>query len=438
MTTKEKYSLAQWTLQKALNYGAQEVAVIISNSENSHVEIRNQKIDTLEQSIQCSLSIRLYVDNRYSAHSTNRLKKSELTSFIVRAIEGTKYLAQDAYRSLPHPKLLFNGAGADLMINDPYFNVLTAQDKIELAKEVEQEILGQDERLISSTTSYYDGFANKIMLTSNGFKGETEHTYFGINASVSVKGVNSRPEAHWSEGAVFFKNMVKNGVGEKALERALRKIRQQKVPSGNMQMLVENRQVGKLLGPLISALNGSAIQQKNSFLMDKLQQKVVSKKLSLYDNPLLISGRASRHFDNEGLTSKKRNIFKQGVLENYYLDTYYARKIGMQPTTGTTSNLIFHPGQVSFNQLIASVENGILVTGFNGGNCNGSTGDFSYGIEGFLIQKGRVTKPVSEMNITGNMLNLWSNVEDIGNDTNKNSSLLVPSILFNNVDFSGL
>jgi PmbA protein len=83
------------------------------------------------------------------------------------------------------------------------------------------------------------------------------------------------------------------------------------------------------------------------------------------------------------------------------------------------------------------VEKGILVTGFNGGNCNGTTGDFSYGIEGFLIENGKIVKPVSEMNITGNMIDLWSGISELGNDVYKNSSWLMPSILFSGVDFSG-
>jgi PmbA protein len=95
-------------------------------------------------------------------------------------------------------------------------------------------------------------------------------------------------------------------------------------------------------------------------------------------------------------------------------------------------------GNKDLNALIALVDKGILVTGFNGGNCNGTTGDFSYGIEGFLIEKGKITQPVSEMNVTGNMITLWNNLVEIGNDARKDSSWRIPSLLFDNVDFSGI
>ena len=203
-------------------------------------------------------------------------------------------------------------------------------------------------------------------------------------------------------------------------------------------MVVENKVCRNLLSPLISAINGSAIQQKNSFLVDKLNTKVFSEKLTITDDPFIVSGMGSRLFDGEGLATQKRTVFEKGVVKTYYIDTYYGKKLQMEPTSGSTTNLVFETGDKNLEGLIAGVKKGILVTGFNGGNSNGSTGDFSYGIEGFLIENGTIKQPVSEMNITGNMISLWSNVGEIGNDVNESSSWLTPSIVFEGVDFSGI
>jgi PmbA protein len=438
MTKEEKYSLAKWAMQHALENGAQEVSVNISNNRSSSVDVREEKIDKLEQAIQSSLSIRLFVDNKYSSHSTNRLKKEDLARFIEEAIEGTKFLSEDEYRSLPDPALYYKGNGNDLNTLDTAFDGVNPEDKIDLAFKIEKEVLGKDERIISVSTSYYDGLNERVMVTSNGFEGDTSSSYFGANAQVSVKSDEARPESYWSESNIFFDKLIKEGIGEKALKRALDKIGQGKIASGEMPMIVENRQVGRIFGPLINALNGSAIQQKNSFLIDKLNEKVVSEKLTLVDDPFIVAGRGSRLFDYEGLATKKRTIFETGVLRNYYIDTYYGKKLEMDPTSGNTTNLTFETGNKNLDQLIKSIERGILVTGFNGGNSNGTTGDYSYGIEGFLIEKGKLVRPVSEMNITGNMLELWSNIGEIGNDINESSSWRTPSILFNNVDFSGI
>lgn len=438
MTKEEKYNLAKWAMNHALKNGADQVSVNISNSRSSSVEVREKKIDKLEQAIQSSLSIRLFVDNKYSAHSTNRLVKEDLKHFINEAIAGTRYLAKDEFRTLPDTALYFKGKKVDLNVHDPDFDRIDPQRKIDLAFACENEVLGQDDRLISVSASYSDGSNERVMVTSNGFEGDLINSYYSLYAEVSVNGGDARPESYWSESALFFNKLKKENIGKTALDRALKKIGQKKIESGTMSMLVDNRQAGKILSPLISALNGSAIQQKNSFLIDKLGEKVVSEKLTVTDDPFIVSGRGSRLFDGEGLATQKRQVFEKGILKNYYIDTYYGKKLGMRPTNGNTTNLVFATGDKDLQEMIAGVKKGILVTGFNGGNSNGTTGDFSYGIEGFLIEKGEIICPVSEMNITGNMLTLWSNISEIGNDVNLNSSWLAPSILFEGVDFSGI
>jgi len=203
-------------------------------------------------------------------------------------------------------------------------------------------------------------------------------------------------------------------------------------------MIVENRLAGRIIQPLISALNGRSIQQKNSFLIDMAGEKIGSGLLTLVDDPFIVSGRGSRLFDREGLATKKRAIFDQGVLKEYYIDTYYGKKLDMDPTSGDTTNLVFKPGDKDLQELIASMDKAIFVTGFNGGNSNGSTGDFSYGIEGFLVENGKLTQPVSEMNITGNFNQFWKDLVAVGSDVYEGSTRRTPSLVFDNIDFSGI
>lgn len=438
MTKEEKYKLAKWAVNHALENGAQQASVSISDNKSSSVEVREEKIDKLEQAIQSGLSIRLFVDNKYSMHSTNRMKKQELTRFIEEAIEGTKYLSEDEFRTLPDPSLYYQGEEKDLNTLDAEYDKIDPKQKIDLAYAAEKEALGKDERIVSVSASYYDGLNERVMVTSNGFEGDTATTYYGLYTSVSVKGGDARPSSGWSESSVFFEELEKEGTGSKALKRALDKIGQHKIESAKLPMIVEYRLVGNLLGPVLSAINGSSIQQKRSFLIDKLDKQIASEKLTVIDDPFIIGGRGSKLFDNEGLAAKKRSVIEKGVLKTYYIDTYYAKKLDTDPTTGSSSNLVFELGDKNLDQLIAAQKKAILVTGFNGGNCNGTTGDFSYGIDGFLIENGKLTQPVSEMNITGNMKQLLMDITETGNDVNKNSSLLAPSIVFNNVDFSGI
>jgi len=439
MTREEKYELARWAIRHAIDNGADQASVSIYNNSSSRVEVREEQIDRLEKANRNNMRIQLYVDKKYSSHSTNRLThKEELGKFIAEAIAGTRYLSEDAFRSLPDPDLYYKGGGPDLKTVDVNFDSVDPQQKIDLAFRTEKEVLGKDERIISITATYSDGKNDTVMVTSNGFEGDSGNTFCSLVASVSVKSGDARPQSYWYESDIFHDRLNREGIGRMALERALQKIGQQKIASGTMPMIVENRLAGNTLNPLIQALNGSSIHQKNSFLIDMAGEKIGSDLLTIVDDPFIISGRGSRLFDGEGLATRKRTIIDRGVLKEYYIDTYYGKKLDMAPTSGDTTNLVFNPGNKNLEELIASLDRGILVTGFNGGNSNGSTGDFSYGIEGFLIEHGKRVRPVSEMNITGNFKQVWKDLVAVGNDMYTQSSWRTPSLVFDNIQFSGL
>ncbi len=443
MNTKEKYTLARWAVEEALKQGAGAVKVTISHSQSSSVTVREEKIDLLEQANRNNLSISLYVDHKYSNHSTNRLNnKKELSAFIKEAINGTKFLSEDPFRELPEPSLYFKGESPDLKIYDAGFEEVDPQQKINDAFDIEKEVLGTDDRIISVSGSYSDNLSETVMVTSNGFEGDRRNTYFGLSGSVSVKSGDSRPRSYWSESSLFHNTLTKQDIGRNALKRALEKIGQEKIGSARMPMIVENRVMAysgaPLLSPLINAIYARSIQQKNSFLIDKIGEQIGSSSLCISEDPFIPSGRGSRLFDSEGLATKKRDLISDGILKTYLIDTYYGKKLGMDPNSGDITNLEIKPGDKTFDQLISTIDRGIYVTDFNGGNSNGVTGDFSYGIEGFLIEMGKPVKAISEMNITGNILRLWKNFVEGSSDVYENSSWRIPSLLFNEVDFSGV
>ncbi|MBK7132294.1 MAG: TldD/PmbA family protein [Bacteroidales bacterium] len=303
MNTTEKYEIADLVIKHALKCGADQVAVAINDSASRHIEIREQKIDRLQESISNGLNLTLYVEKKYSSHSTNLLKKEELLKFVEGAVAATRYLSEDEFRYLPDAELYYKGGGEDLKTSDLAINSLDAKTKIELARQAESEIYGTDPRIISITTSYDDSVGSDILVTSNGFKGENTGSYAGISASVSVKGEKGRPSDYWGEYSVFYDKLIKTGIGKTALERTIKKLDPKKITSGKYQMIVDRLVVQNLIGPFISALYGSSMYQKNSFLIGKANTKVASEKLSMVDDPLMMTGWGSRHFDAEGLNA---------------------------------------------------------------------------------------------------------------------------------------
>lgn len=438
MITDNNKKLAQWAMDYALKNGCQAAKLVLYSNSNASFELRDAKMDKLQQASESGLSISLYVDGKYGSYSTNRLDKKDLESFIRNGIESTRYLAEDEARVLPDSSRYYKGGKPDLQLFDDKFYNLNPDDKVAIARAAAEEVLGKDERIISVGSSYSDGEEASYRLTSNGFEGESKSTWFSVSADVAVKGEGeARPSSYWYDSAMFYDKLKKSGIGTKALERVLKKMGQRKAASGKYTMVVDPMNAGQLLSPLLSALYGSALQQKSSFLLNKLNTKVGSDKLNLMDEPHLIGTRGARYFDNEGVATERRPIFENGTLKTYFIDTYNSKKMGVEPTISSPSLLILQPGNKDLDGLVADVQKGILVTGFNGGNSNKSTGDFSYGIEGFLIENGKLVQPVNEMNVTGNMITLWSSLVAVGNDPRLSSSWRIPSLVFEGVDFSG-
>ncbi len=439
MISDSNKKLAQWAMDYALKNGCQASRVSLYSGSDTSFELRDAKMDRLKQSAENRLNIQLFVDGRYGSYSTNRLDKKELGSFIRNGIDATRYLAEDPARVLPDATRYYKGGKPDLQLLDPKLNAIEPDDKVALARAVGEEALGKDPRIISVESSYSDRENFSYRLASNGFEGESQSSSFSLVASVSIKGDgDARPSSYWYDSSLYYDKLVKEGIGDKALERVLRKLGQRKIASGKYTMVVDPTVSSRVVSPMIGALYGSALQQKNSFLLDKLGGSIGSEKLTLTDEPHLMQASGARYFDSEGVATERRPVFENGVLRTYYIDTYSARKMGVEPTISNPSILVLQPGSKDVGGMVADVDRGILVTGFNGGNCNPTTGDFSYGIEGFLIEKGKLTQPVSEMNITGNMILLWQSLVGVGNDARLSSSWRIPSLAFEGVDFSGL
>lgn len=439
MITKENKQLAQWAIEFAQKNGCQASRVSMYNGSNSEFEIRDMKMDRLQQATENGLSIHLFVDGRYGAFSTNRLNKEELEKFILNGIDSTRYLAEDKAHTLPDASRYYKGTRGDMQLLDPKFDLINPDDKVALTMKTCNEMMGKDERIKSTSSSFQDSKNFRYMVDSNGFEGEQSSSSFSLFASISIQGEgDARPESYWYDSALYYDKLIKYGIGTKALERVFKKLGQKKIASGKYPMVLDNMTSSRLLSPVINAIYGSAIQQKNSFLLNKLNEKVLGDNITLLDDPHQPKSPGARYFDSEGVATKRMPVFENGVLKTYYIDTYSANKLEIDPTISNPSILSLQRGEKDCDGLVKTVNKGILVTGFNGGNCNSTAGDFSYGVEGFLIENGALTQPVSEMNITGNMITLWNNLIEAGNDPRTSSSWKIPSLLFDNVDFSGL
>lgn len=440
MTPKESLELARWAVKEAGKQGANESAADVSSDRSIEVEVREGKVQKLQEATRNSLSVSIYLDQRFSAHSTNDLRRESLTRFIGEAVAMTKYLAQDPFRKLPDPKYYEGREKRDLNLLDGGFDAIDTAERVRRAKAIEAAALAESGKIISVEASYGDSLGRSVKVHSNGFEGEETGTYFSISAGVTVNdGKGGRPEDY----AYAWKRHLKElpdvaSIGKEAAQRALKKIGQSKIVSGRYDLLVENRSAGRVFGPLVGAMTGRALQQKSSFLEGMIGKTIAAGGLTVVEDPFIAAGAGSRLFDGEGMAARKRTVIDKGTLKTYYIDSYYGRKLGIEPTTGWPSNLVFDTGDKDLPALVKGISKGILVTNFIGGNSNDTTGDYSFGIMGFYIEQGEVRQPVNEMNISGNLKGLWKDLIALGNDPYPYGGWRAPSLHFRNVQFSGL
>ncbi len=425
----------------ARRHGAGEAASGAFRARHVEVAWRDGKLERIGEATTRGLGLELYVDGRYAAVSTSDLRPEALDRFIGEAVALARSLAPDPHRQLPDPALYEGRSGLDLELEDPAHGRLDAGERRRLAEALEAAVRAAPghEQFLSVSTGVSDGISEGAYFATNGFEGEKRGTDFWLSAEVAVRDPDGRrPEASAASGDRFFASLEPvEVVGRRAAERAMAAVGAKRGPSEVLPMVVEARAAGKLVGQLLGPMHGASLQQQRSFLEGKLGEAIGSPLLDLRDDPLVRRGFGSRHFDGEGLASRPRPVVEQGVLQSWFLDTYYGRKLGLAPTSGRPSNLLWRCGDRPRQALLAEVGEGLLVTGFLGGNSNGTTGDFSLGVRGFRLRGGQLAEPIGEMNVSGNHRELWHRLVAVGDDPYPYSSIRTPTLVFDGLQFSG-
>ncbi len=437
----ELKAIVEQSIERAKKAGATQVAAVATLARESDVTWRDGKVEEVGQATTRGLSIQLYVDGKYSAMQTSDLRKDALARFIDQSVALTRALAPDPNRALPDAQLYANRPSADLQLEDGAHAAFTQDQRRALAEGAEAGARAVDgaARFNSVTASASDVHVQMWRAHSNGFEGGRAETSFSLSASVSVTDKDGRRPSSGSRAARRFRADLPSAqdVGREAAERTLARLGAVKVPSGLLTAVVENRAAGTLVSHLLTPLMAQNLQQRRSCFDGKLGASIGSARLTLTDEPLLPRGLGSRHFDGEGISARALPLFEGGALRSYYVDNYYGRKLKLAPTTGRASNLAWKAGTRPLEALLAGVKDGLLITGFLGGNSNSTSGDFSLGVEGFRIRNGKRAEPVSEMNLSGNHLTFWKRLAEVGSDPWESSALRTPTLVFEGVQFAG-
>ena len=440
-------ALAQQAMELALSLGADHAAASVSKVREVEVAWRDGQLERITEATSRGLSIELYVDGRYGGVATSDLRPAVLRPFLADAIEMTRALTPDPYRRLLEPELYVDKAlsldpdAMGLELFDKSYDGLTAAERREVAEALEvaaRSVPGAD-KILSVTTGVSDAYSDVYRCDSQGFAGRRSSTAFWRTCEVSVQDPDGRrPEESAYAGARHRSDLRPAAeVGQEAAERTLARIGASKPATAKVQLLVDAKAAGRLVGSLMGPLSGGALQQKRSFYDGKEGIVLGNDLLDFADNPFVVRGLGSRVWDGEGMAARPMQVFAKGQQKGLYIDPYYGRKLGRAPTSRGAANLQWTLGQGDVHSLAAQVGEGILVTGFLGGNSNGTTGDFSFGIQGYAITGGKIAAPLAEMNLAGNHLTFWQQLAAVGNDPYRYSAMGTPTLLFEGVTIAG-
>lgn len=444
---KEWAAVARKAMEIALREGASDVRVSLNLSLLDLVGVLNGEIDKLKHALDCSLQLCIFADGRYGTFSTNCLDDSSMEAFIRSSVAMVKMLEKDPCRRLPEPERTVKDAvtGTEAGLWDESWEkadtAFLRKSALESALWRKKEKYENGFRLIAEEGELSVNVSENIVTDSNGLFACHKETSFEAGFEVTVESPDGDHfEEYWWDSSPlregFFENAGK--ISLEALRRAGSLLEPKAVPGGLYTMVLDRECATKLLSPILNALSGSSIQQKNSFLLDKLGEKLFPSGLTILDEPRTYGATGAKFFDSEGVAAKTLPIIENGVLKNYFINTYISEKTGLKPNIESWTRPVLKPfgGCRTRDDLLKKCGDGILVTAFNGGNFNSATGDFSYGVEGFAFHDGFISHPVREMLITGNLLSLWSSLAATADDARLCNSKLIPTLAFSKVSFS--
>ncbi len=419
--------------------GAEHAWASISSARSTQCHVRDGVLERMQHSHSRRLAVDLYVEGRYFRNSTNDLRDEPLRELMAESVALTRALQPDPFRALPDPALYRGRASVELDGFDLGLVSVDADTRVALCHELDARVSGQA-GVLSASSSVSDGCFASAHASSNGFSGAAEGTFMSTSVDVTLQGEGDRrPEGGMGVAARHRADLPKPAwVADEALARARARLGVTKGVTTTTTLVVDRTAAGRLLGALLAPARGWAVQQGRSFWADRLGEERVSKVLRLTDEPLLPRAMGSRRFDDEGIAARPMTVVEGGALRNFFIDSYYARKLGVAPTSGGSSNLVVAPGRGDLDSLVADVGEGIYVTSWIGGNSDDTSGEFSLGLRGHLIERGKVGAPVGEMNVTGNLLELFSRLRRVGGDPWTYGSLHSPTLVFEGVAFSGV
>jgi len=431
-------SIAGDILAVARRLGASDAEAHISEGFGQTVNVRKSEIETIEHNRDKEVGVSCYLGKQSGYASSSDFSREAIEATVRKALTIASFTARDEASGLAEPELLATEV-RDLDLFHPWDP--SVDDAARMARECEDAAFALDARVTNSEGASVSSQQSQFAIAmTNGFVGAMRTSRHYISCSIIVGEGDEMQRDDWYSSARAPSDLASPAaIGDYAGRRALSRLGGRRIRTARVPVIFEAPVATGFIGHFISAASGGSLYRKSSFLLDSLGRQVFSPVVTLREEPHLLRGHASSFFDDDGVATRPREVVSKGVLQEYFLGVYSARKLGMRSTgsAGGNQNLIVTPGDQDLDALIRTMGRGLLVTELMGQGVNLVTGDYSRGAAGYWVENGEIRHPVHEVTIAGHLPEMFRNVVAVGNDVIVRGSRRCGSILVDGMTIAG-
>ena len=442
--------LAQDVVRRAMQGGAAAAECVVREGDEFSTVVRLGQVETLKEAGSRAIGVRVFIGKRAASTYSSDFSREGLDRMLQSALALARITSEDPFGGIPEPSQL-GALTTDLDLYHPDVYSLPGQERIDYARRAEKAALDFDPRIKNSEGGSFDAATGrKIFANSHGFVGEFRRSYCSVAAvpiAQDEKGLMQRD--YWFSVARSMGRLESaEQVGRVAAQRTLRRLGARKVKTAKVPVVFDPLVANSILDHIFEGVNGDSVYRGATFLAGKLGQKIAADDVTVIDDGTMPGGFGSSPFDGEGVPTRRTVVLENGVLKSYILNTYTAKKLGLQ-TTGNASrglagtpgigpgNYFLQPGKKTPKEIIAEIADGLYVTEFLGHGVNLVTGDYSRGASGLWISGGELTYPVEEITVAGNLKELFLNISQIGNDLEFRGAIASPTIRVDGLTVGG-
>ncbi len=418
--------------------GCDSAEVAVSRTTGMSVSTRMGEVENVEFNSDGALGITVYHNQRKGSASSTDLSEEAIARTVQAAIDIAKYTSEDPC-SGPADRDLLAFEAPDLQLFYP--SEVSADQAIDYAANAEKAALSADPRITNTEGgSFNSHYGIRVFGNTLGMLQSYCSSRHSMSACVIAE-ENGDMERDYAYTIARKLDDLKSAqwVGEECARRTLSRLAPRKLATQKAPVIFAPEVATGLFGHLVGAISGTSVYRKSTFLLDSLGKQILPDWLTIRELPHVIGGLASTPFDSEGVRTEDRLIIENGVLNNWLMTTYAARKLGLKSTghAGGIHNWHIADQGLGFDDMLREMGTGLVVTELMGQGVSGITGDYSRGASGFWVENGEIQYPVSEITIAGNLKDMWASIIATGDDIETRSNIQCGSVWLPEMSIAG-